>query len=372
MPHVQTISVFNNKGGVGKTTLTFHLAHALAEMGKRVLLVDLDPQCNLTIYGVDTEVLHAIWEEEDAFIDGIGFEASRSKLSSAEFAALNASPRTIHYLLKPTEEGTGELDVLPPPLTLAPNLDIIPGRLTLHLYENKIASRFNDTYAGDPLAIRTLTRVRTLVQAYAESRHYDFAIVDTSPSLGALNKIAISTVDGFLVPCAPDMFSLYGIRNIGNSLREWSKQFDTIYSLISRDKRAQFPPNYVRFLGFTIYNARRYAGSTPWDLAQAHYNYAQQIPSTVRDFIPEAVRAGLSAEQLETPIGGMSVMHSHNTMPTHAQKYNRPIWEVPRVTVDPEDRSTIRGNRSVYEATRLAYARFARAVIERLGEGDDG
>src|SRR5712671_22277 len=45
---MKIISVFNNKGGVGKTTLTFHLAHALGEIGYRVLLMDLDPQCNLT------------------------------------------------------------------------------------------------------------------------------------------------------------------------------------------------------------------------------------------------------------------------------------------------------------------------------------
>ena len=66
---LKTISIFNNKGGVGKTTLTFHLAHALAEMGYKTLLIDLDPQCNLTIYGMDQEQLHQIWKEEDPFIE---------------------------------------------------------------------------------------------------------------------------------------------------------------------------------------------------------------------------------------------------------------------------------------------------------------
>jgi cellulose biosynthesis protein BcsQ len=60
---MKIISIFNNKGGVGKTTLTYHLAHALALMGKRVLMIDSDPQCNLTIYGVETEELHKIWEQ---------------------------------------------------------------------------------------------------------------------------------------------------------------------------------------------------------------------------------------------------------------------------------------------------------------------
>ena len=55
---MKIISLFNNKGGVGKTTLAYHLSCALAEMGKKVLMIDLDPQCNLTICGMDSEVLH--------------------------------------------------------------------------------------------------------------------------------------------------------------------------------------------------------------------------------------------------------------------------------------------------------------------------
>ena len=59
------ISIFNHKGGVGKTTLTFNLAYQLAEMGKRVLLVDSDPQCNLTAYVIDPEVLDDLLDKAD-------------------------------------------------------------------------------------------------------------------------------------------------------------------------------------------------------------------------------------------------------------------------------------------------------------------
>ena len=96
-----------------------------------------------------------------------------------------------------------------------------------------------------------------IAEEYGVRFHYDFVIIDTSPSLGALNKLIISTVDGFLIPALPDMFSLYGIRNIGNSLKQWKKEFSTIYTLISDDKRKKFPPKFVRFLGYTIYNAKK-------------------------------------------------------------------------------------------------------------------
>lgn len=68
---MKAISIFNNKGGVGKTTLTFHLAFALAEMGKKTLIIDLDPQCNLTIFGVDEESLPV--ESKESFYTSIHY-----------------------------------------------------------------------------------------------------------------------------------------------------------------------------------------------------------------------------------------------------------------------------------------------------------
>jgi len=55
----------------------------------------------------------------------------------------------------------------------------------------------------------------------------------------------------------PDMFSLYGIRNIGNSLSAWKKQFDSLYTLISKEKRSNFPKESVKLLGYTIYNSKK-------------------------------------------------------------------------------------------------------------------
>ncbi|MDD5376724.1 MAG: ParA family protein [Candidatus Gracilibacteria bacterium] len=363
---MKIISLFNNKGGVGKTTLAFHLSHILANMGHKTLMIDLDPQCNLTICAMNEEQLHEIWKEEDEFIEDFG--SARKKIGEQEFSKIINKPRTIHFQLKPTEDGLDGLKELPPPVVINKNLNLIPGRLTIHKFENKISERWSATYQGDPLAIRTITDIRSIAEKYAEIYGYEFIVIDTSPSLGILNKVIISTVDGFLIPASPDMFSLYGIRNIGGALTQWKKEFMTMYTLISKEKRSKFPSSFVRFLGYTIYNAKKYTGKSnnAWDLAQAHFNYAQEIPSTINQYITEEIRGHLSLDQVKDPIGGTAVMHSHNTMSGSAQKYNQPIWGIPGANLDAEDRSTISGNQARYTETKDKYLHFAEDFLERV------
>lgn len=323
---MKIISVFNNKGGVGKSTLTFHVGHSLAELGYKVLLLDLDPQCNLTICAMTEETLHAIWEEEDDYIED--FEPAYTNNQN-----ILRSTRSVHFILKPTEDGISEISSMPPPYALDRNIDIIPGRLSLHKYENKIAERWSGVYQGDNLSIRTVTNIRSICQRYAAEKEYDFVLIDTSPSLGTLNKVIMSTVDGFFIPAQPDMFSLYGIRNIGSALQLWQKEFTSIYTLISEDKRARFPLNFVQFLGYTIYNSKKYTKrgnlGNEYDLAQAHLQYVSRIPETVLTFIQASNRQGLSPRLASKPIGGKAIIHSHNTYPAMAQALKCPMWKVP-------------------------------------------
>ncbi len=240
--------------------------------------------------------------------------------------------------------------------------------MSIHEFEEKISSRWSDAYRGDALAIRTITKIRSLSEEYAKKNKYDFVIVDTSPSLGALNKTIISTVDGFFVPAAPDMFSLYGIRNIGSSLRKWHEEFDIIYKLISKDKRRLFPVEFVKFLGYTIYNARKYTKhSSKWNLAQAHLKYALQIPDIINAHIGADLRKGISDDLLSEPIGGESVMHGHNTFPSLAQHYRVPMWKIPKIArLDKEHQNTVNGQKPDILATREKYKEFSDSLIERI------
>jgi cellulose biosynthesis protein BcsQ len=367
---MQSISVFNNKGGVGKTTLTFHLAHALGGLGKKVLMIDADPQCNLTICSLATDRIESIWAAENELIDA-GIEDYRAKHSNEDMKSLLATTRTLHFCLMPTEEGTGEYERQPPPEKITSNVHLIPGRLSLHSFEDKIASRWSDAFLGDPLALRTITRIRALAAEYAHKWKYDYVIVDTSPSLGILNKVVISTVDAFFVPATPDMFSLYGIRNIGRALKRWRHEFETMKSLLSDQKRSLFPHNFVSFLGYTIYNAKKYDNkSSPLGLASAHQLFANKLPGEIREYIPSELHANLTDELLAEPIGGSAVIHSHSTYPSVAQTYHIPMWRVPfqRPLLD-DHANSVPSQKQRYLDTEDAYKTFALDLLTRMPAG---
>lgn len=362
---MKIISVFNNKGGVGKSTLTYHLGAALAENGKKVLLIDLDPQSNLTLYGLSEERLEEIWNSEDEYISD--YKAAKANISDDEFDVFQKQTHSIHYLLKPIEDGESEERILSTPASLRKNLDLIPGRLTLHLFENKLAKHWSEAFLGEPQAIRIVTSIRKICEDYASQNGYDMVLVDTSPSLGALNKVIISSADSFIIPCAPDMFSDYGIRNIGNALSVWSREFNTMYSLLSDSKRKYFPNEFVKLLGYTVYNAKKRSDApNELNVALAHYNYAKKIPKTIIDFVPRDCLLNGGEKYFESSIGGNSVIHGHGTLPTMAQKYKAPMWEVPDLNNLGEEKGTIKGNSRLYYDTRASYNTLAEDVLARL------
>lgn len=250
-------------------------------------------------------------------------------------------------------------------------------------YENKIAERWSGVYQGDNLSIRTVTNIRSICQRYTELNNYDYVLIDTSPSLGVLNKVIMSTVDGFFIPAQPDMFSLYGIRNIGNALQLWQREFVSIYTLISEEKRSKFPSNFVQFLGYTIYNAKKYTRDNEpfneYNLAQAHYQYVSQIPETITEYIQESNRTRVASETIARPIGGSSIIHSHNTFPAMAQALKCPMWRVPEVYAglensNPEYLAFLnqngfeynRGNNGRLREIRESYRTFTTDLLTRI------
>jgi len=366
---LKIVSVFNNKGGVGKSTLSFHLAHALAEQGKKTLLVDLDPQSNLTLQCLSAEDLEKMWTAEEPYIED--FQAAL-EASNQTFPEFLATPRSIHCLLKPVEDGVYESFSLGAIHKITPRLGLIPGRLSLHSFEDKLSKSWSDAFMGEPQALRLLTAIRSLCLEASKRYGYEVAILDTSPSLGMMNRVIISTSTGFFVPCMPDMFSTFGLTNIGLALHTWRSQFNIMYGLLSDKKRSAFPTHFVKLLGYTIYNARRYAGQNDLDLATAHYGYAKKLPSIIKSKIPKECYSHLKTDTISQPIGGKAIMHTHNTLPSMAQKYRVPMWKVPALSsLLAEDKSTISGNKGSYLEKKAQYHAFANDLMSRLEGLDD-
>ena len=361
---MNVISIFNNKGGVGKSTLAYHLASALSEMGHKTLMIDLDPQSNLTLYAFSPEELEKLWTEEEEFISDF---SSAKDLNPDALNIIEKATRSIHFILKPIEDGVYEYKTSFTPKKINENLGIIPGRLSLQAFEEKIAKSWSDAFLGDPQAVRMISAFRDICKEANQKYGYTHIIIDTSPSLGMINRIAISTSNGFFVPCTPDMFSLFGISNIGKALELWKKQFTLLTSLLPSNKKNSLPEHFVKFLGYTLYNAKKYKGQNKYDLATAHFDYAEKIPKTITTKISKDLYESISDAVIRKPIGGTSIIHTHNTFPSLAQKYRRPMWEVPSVvSKHNEDYSTVNANRKIFTDTQKAYRKFATNLLARF------
>ncbi len=178
-------SVINLKGGVGKTTLTLALAHYLAgEHGRRVLVIDLDPQTNATI----AMVTERRWRERDQ------------------------AGQTLYQLFKDQLDGTRLFVAQEAIITRVsnvnggiPGLDLLPASIRLHRLQDKITKITDlDTYrSGTVYALREALR--------EVLPHYDHVLIDCPPNLGVitLNGIAISRY--FLIPVVPDILSTLGV-----------------------------------------------------------------------------------------------------------------------------------------------------------------
>lgn len=205
-----SVALFNNKGGVGKTTLAYHLAHMLCRLGHRVIAVDLDPQSNLTAEFLDEAQVEAVWRYPDSV-----------KLASP--ADEHGESRTIAAAVKPIMDGVG--DIRPcEPVQVAGDLWLLAGDLTLSAFEDRLSAAWARGFTGeDVAALRTTTAFHRILKAAGERVSAEIAVIDVGPNLGAINRAGLLAADTVLVPLAADLFSLRGLENLGPTLRGWRR-----------------------------------------------------------------------------------------------------------------------------------------------------
>ncbi len=192
------LTFFNNKGGVGKTSLVYHAAWMFSELDRTVLVVDLDPQANLTAAFLDEDTLAELWDDADP-----------------------STGKTIYRCVEPlTRVGDIGDPVLRRP---ADGLHLLPGDLALSGFEDLLSAEWPNCLGSGNLyrPFRVATAFWQVIQRGAEDAGADIVLVDVGPSLGAINRSALIATDFVAVPLAADLFSRQGLRNLGPTLRRW-------------------------------------------------------------------------------------------------------------------------------------------------------
>ena len=154
------LAIFNHKGGVGKTTLTVNIAAALAEMGKSVLLVDSDPQCNLTSYLVEENVVDDMFDKSDT-----------------------PEGRTLWSAMKPIVDATGPYKLISP-IERSANISLLPGDIQLSDFEQELTSLWTDCYARKPRGFRGTAALSSLVNELVGLYKYGLCFYGYGPTVG--------------------------------------------------------------------------------------------------------------------------------------------------------------------------------------------
>lgn len=304
------VCLFNHKGGVSKTTTAFNLGWMLAKKGKKVLLVDFDPQCNLTgmvmgYKGVDD--LEAIYASNPP-----------NNVKDGLAPAFEAQPRAI----QPCEciEVQGN-----------PKLFLLPGHIAISEYETTLGVA--QELSGSLLPLRNLPgAIRYLLDATAEKLEADLVIVDMSPSLGPLNQNILTTSDFFIVPLHPDYFSSMALSSLAKALprwQAWAKMAREIDVLQSADY--PFPAPHVQFAGGIVQKYRPRLGKA----SKAFQNWIDKLEAGVKDMLVPALEGAgmLDAAEFKKKSGfepwqWLLEVADFNSLIARSQDHQVPVYEL--------------------------------------------
>lgn len=252
---MKSVAFFNNKGGVGKTTLLCNIAAYCANhLGKNVCVVDADPQCNATQYLFKEAVIDSLYADNKGF--------------------------TIYSVIEPLSLGEGYSRKLEPRRSPNFKIDVIPGDPRLALTEDLLASDWGGARAGDVRGIRTNLVFSELLSRLTD---YDLVLFDVSPSLGAINRAILLAVDYFISPMSIDIFSLKAFENIAIWIDDWETDWKNgLGNVKDKSRLPSFSANQAIFIGYVTqqYLAKKDASGTR-RAVQAYENIRKKIDKVI-------------------------------------------------------------------------------------------
>jgi cellulose biosynthesis protein BcsQ len=294
---MHSIAFFNNKGGVGKTTLLCNIAAYLSgELAKKVLVVDADPQCNATQLMLDDGFVYRLYSNADSF--------------------------TIHSIIHPLSLGKGYSSVINPLQVKDYNLDLLPGDPRLALKEDLLSKDWQDAVAGD---IRGLRTSFLFYEFLTRCTNYDYVLFDIGPSLGSINRSVLLASDFFVSPMSIDIFSLKAIENISTALLEWRRRLSHGIDQVDKTLTDDIPigtPFGIKFAGYVAqqYIQKTTSGGDRRAVA-AYETIMKKIPRTIRTHFVDKLQPKQGPVQYE--IGTIPNLYSLIPM---SQTAHKPIF----------------------------------------------
>jgi cellulose biosynthesis protein BcsQ len=297
------LTFFNNKGGVGKTSLIYHLAWMFASLRKRVVIVDLDPQANLTAAFLDEDKIETIWNRQDM----------RS---------------TIYQCVKPL---TGVGDIAEPILqNIATDLYLLPGDVNLSGYEDALSAEWPNSMGDNNLyrPMRMLSSFWQVMQMASSKVQADIIMVDIGPNLGAINRSVLVATDYVVIPLGADLFSLQGLKNLGPTLRSWKnlweKRLDNWNGSTERTASPDFqlPQGKMQPIGYLC----QQHGVRLDRPVKAYDKWVQRIPKVYRESVLNEIPNG-NIRQEDDPYCLATIKHYRSLIPM-AQEHRKPIFNL--------------------------------------------
>lgn len=331
------VTFFNNKGGVGKTSLVYHLAWMFAEQGKRVVCADIDPQANLTAAFLDEDAVADIWEKGEA-------------------------GSTIYKCVEPL---MGVDDLASPQLQgLHSNLFLLPGDVTLSSFEDTLSEAWPKSLGDSNLyrQLRILSAFWTIMQQAAEQTDADIILADIGPNLGAINRAVLIASDFVVIPLGADLYSLQGLKNLGPTLKNWRNQWARRCANWQEERGASnpntdallLPSGRMQPLG---YLCQQY-GVRLERPVQAYDRWVQRIPAVYR----EKVLGGgdpTHSRQEDDPCCLATIKHYRSLIPM-GQEHRKPIFDL--TSAD----GAIGSHANAVRAAREDFATLADTIWDRM------
>lgn len=221
---LKKIAIFNHKGGVSKTTTSFNLGWSLANLNKKVLLVDADSQCNLTMYALGSDKYEEYYKIH-----------KYDNIHSALTPAFKSQPKLIEAVNCPQ---------------ICNNMYLIPGHLdfTENEVQLGISMQLSDALGS---MVNLPGAINYLIEKTAQKYEIEYVIVDMNPSLSAINHNIFVCSDYFIIPTSPDLFSLMSIDSLCRVLPLWISWKQKAQKLLD-DATYRLPNKVPVFLGYTV------------------------------------------------------------------------------------------------------------------------